>query len=78
MKPRLPKDVGVYNVKEISSPDGKTDAIHFSMDDRYFLTGKNDNGYNISVIATKANASALGDGTARSGILLIMTGQQCN
>ncbi len=56
-----------HNEEEVSGSDGETNAIHFSVDDRYFLTGMNDTGCKIWELSTGKMLKNLGHGKNTDG-----------
>ena len=56
-----------HNQRRVSGADGETNAIHFSPDDRYFLTGMNDTGCKVWELATGRMIKNLGRGRNTDG-----------
>jgi WD40 repeat protein len=56
-----------HNERKVSRSNGETNAIHFSVDDRYFLTGMNDTGCKIWELATGKMIKNLGHGKNTDG-----------
>jgi len=56
-----------HNEKEVSKSNGETNAIDFSTDDRYFLTGMNKTGCNIREMSTGKMIKNLGHGKNTDG-----------